>query len=77
MLLLLMQVSSNSFSIYAKVPNAQPGCVDDMTKLAYLHEPALLYILASRWELGKCAVKRLRWIEVNQDKKIRSSSWLS
>lgn len=47
------EVSSNSFCIYAKDPNAQLRCLDDMTKLAYLHEPALLYILSSRWELDR------------------------
>ncbi|KAJ7558148.1 hypothetical protein O6H91_04G026500 [Diphasiastrum complanatum] len=39
--------------VYAKDPDAKPGGVDDMTKLAYLHEPGLLQNLASRYELDE------------------------
>ena len=47
----VMQVVASVSSIHAKDPDAQPGGVDDMTKLAYLHEPGVLYNLASRYEL--------------------------
>eukprot|EP00250_Pteridium_aquilinum_P005479 c15564_g1_i1 orf=543-5159(-) len=39
-------------NVHPKDPDAQPGGVDDMTKLAYLHEPGVLYNLASRYELN-------------------------
>ncbi|KAJ7567450.1 hypothetical protein O6H91_02G148000 [Diphasiastrum complanatum] len=40
-------------NVHAKDTDAQPGGVDDMTKLAYLHEPGLLHNLASRYELDE------------------------
>jgi myosin-5 len=40
-------------SVHPKDSDAQPGGVDDMTKLAYLHEPGVLYNLASRYELDE------------------------
>ena len=39
-------------NVHPKDPDAQPGGVDDMTKLAYLHEPGVLYNLATRYELN-------------------------
>ena len=51
-----MQVETSISSIHAKDPDAQPGGVDDMTKLAYLHEPGVLYNLASRYELDEIYV---------------------
>jgi myosin-5 len=47
------EVTTSITSIHAKDPDAQPGGVDDMTKLAYLHEPGVLYNLASRYELDE------------------------
>ncbi|KAG0604572.1 hypothetical protein M758_10G181000 [Ceratodon purpureus] len=47
------EVTTNISSVHAKDPDAQPGGVDDMTKLAYLHEPGVLYNLASRYELDE------------------------
>ncbi|KAL3622382.1 hypothetical protein CASFOL_033793 [Castilleja foliolosa] len=40
-------------SIYPKDTEAPPAGVDDMTKLAYLHEPGVLYNLASRFALNE------------------------
>ncbi|XP_028075342.1 myosin-12-like isoform X1 [Camellia sinensis] len=40
-------------SIYPKDSEAPPAGVDDMTKLAYLHEPGVLYNLASRFALNE------------------------
>lgn len=40
-------------SIYPKDTEAPPAGVDDMTKLAYLHEPGVLYNLASRYTLNE------------------------
>ncbi|XP_059651763.1 myosin-12 [Cornus florida] len=40
-------------SIYPKDTEAPPAGVDDMTKLAYLHEPGVLYNLASRFSLNE------------------------
>jgi myosin-5 len=52
----VVQVATSISSIHAKDPDAQPGGVDDMTKLAYLHEPGVLYNLASRYELDEIYV---------------------
>ncbi|GMH18090.1 hypothetical protein Nepgr_019931 [Nepenthes gracilis] len=38
---------------YPKDTEAPPGGVDDMTKLAYLHEPGVLHNLAARYELNE------------------------
>ncbi|KAF5953341.1 hypothetical protein HYC85_006197 [Camellia sinensis] len=40
-------------SIYPKDTEAPPAGVDDMTKLAYLHEPGVLHNLASRFSLNE------------------------
>ncbi|CAL0326337.1 unnamed protein product [Lupinus luteus] len=40
-------------SIYPKDTEAPPAGVDDMTKLAYLHEPGVLYNLACRFSLNE------------------------
>ncbi|CAI9103295.1 OLC1v1001751C1 [Oldenlandia corymbosa var. corymbosa] len=40
-------------SIYPKDTEAPPSGVDDMTKLAYLHEPGVLYNLACRYGLNE------------------------
>ncbi|XP_024543080.1 myosin-11 [Selaginella moellendorffii] len=38
---------------HPKDTDTKPGGVDDMTKLAYLHEPGVLYNLSSRYELDE------------------------
>ncbi|CAL0310840.1 unnamed protein product [Lupinus luteus] len=40
-------------SIYPKDTEAPPAGVDDMTKLAYLHEPGVLYNLSCRFSLNE------------------------
>lgn len=40
-------------NIYPKDTEAPPAGVDDMTKLAYLHEPGVLHNLASRFALNE------------------------
>ncbi|KAF9609184.1 hypothetical protein IFM89_013574 [Coptis chinensis] len=46
-------VVANLSSIYPKDTEAPPAGVDDMTKLAYLHEPGVLQNLASRFTLNE------------------------
>ncbi len=38
-------------TVHPKDSDVQPGGVDDMTKLAHLHDPGVFYNLASRYEL--------------------------
>ena len=52
-----MQIVANLSSIYPKDTEAPPAGVDDMTKLAYLHEPGVLYNLASRYSLNEIYVR--------------------
>eukprot|EP00268_Persea_americana_P016978 TRINITY_DN18094_c1_g1_i1.p1 TRINITY_DN18094_c1_g1~~TRINITY_DN18094_c1_g1_i1.p1 ORF type:complete len:368 (+),score=59.28 TRINITY_DN18094_c1_g1_i1:217-1320(+) len=47
------KVVANLSSIYPKDTEAPPAGVDDMTKLAYLHEPGVLQNLASRFALNE------------------------
>jgi hypothetical protein len=44
-------------SIYPKDTEAPPAGVDDMTKLAYLHEPGVLNNLACRYSLNEIYVR--------------------
>lgn len=46
-------IAANLSSIYPKDTEAPPAGVDDMTKLAYLHEPGVLCNLASRYSLNE------------------------
>ncbi|EFJ10011.1 hypothetical protein SELMODRAFT_184226 [Selaginella moellendorffii] len=39
--------------LHSRDTDAQPGGVDDMTKLSYLHEPGVLYNLCSRYALDE------------------------
>lgn len=43
-------------NIYAKDPEASTCGVDDMTKLAYLHEPGVLQNLKSRYDMNEIYV---------------------
>jgi myosin-5 len=43
-------------SIYPKDTEAPPAGVDDMTKLAYLHEPGVLHNLACRYGINEIYV---------------------
>lgn len=54
-----MQIVADITSIYPKDTEAPPAGVDDMTKLAYLHEPGVLYNLASRFALNEIYVSHL------------------
>lgn len=47
-------------NIYPKDTEAPPAGVDDMTKLAYLHEPGVLHNLASRFALNEIYVSYIR-----------------
>ncbi|KAK4366137.1 hypothetical protein RND71_014017 [Anisodus tanguticus] len=42
-----------SSNIYAKDAEAPPSGVDDMTKLAYLHEPGVLHNLKARYDINE------------------------
>ncbi|XWS36398.1 hypothetical protein CRYUN_Cryun20dG0082200 [Craigia yunnanensis] len=46
-------VTTNLSKLYPKDVEAPAGGVDDMTKLPYLHEPAVLYNLATRYEINE------------------------
>ncbi|XP_023742461.1 myosin-12 [Lactuca sativa] len=46
-------IKANISNIYPKDTEAPPAGVDDMTKLAYLHEPGVLYNLAARFALNE------------------------
>ncbi|XVF80928.1 hypothetical protein PTKIN_Ptkin15bG0114700 [Pterospermum kingtungense] len=46
-------VTSKLSKLKPKDVEAPSGGVDDMTKLAYLHEPAVLYNLATRYEINE------------------------
>jgi len=50
------QIIADISSIYPKDTEAPPAGVDDMTKLAYLHEPGVLYNLACRFSLNEIYV---------------------
>lgn len=49
-----MVVSSSN--VYPKDAEAPPCGVDDMTKLAYLHEPGVLSNLKSRYDINEIYV---------------------
>ena len=44
-------------NIYHKDPEFPTGGVDDMTRLAYLHEPGVLQNLACRYEMDEIYVR--------------------
>ncbi|THU47876.1 hypothetical protein C4D60_Mb09t20270 [Musa balbisiana] len=46
-------VTAKTFKVHPKDPEAAPGGVDDMTKLAYLHEPGVLQNLRSRYDMNE------------------------
>ncbi|XP_072971215.1 myosin-6-like isoform X1 [Typha angustifolia] len=46
-------VTAKSSSVHPKDPEAAPCGVDDMTKLAYLHEPGVLQNLKSRYDMNE------------------------
>ncbi|KAG6469013.1 hypothetical protein ZIOFF_073710 [Zingiber officinale] len=46
-------VTANISSVHPKDPEASPCGVDDMTKLAYLHEPGVLQNLRSRYDMNE------------------------
>lgn len=49
--------------MYPKDTEAPPAGVDDMTKLAYLHEPGVLHNLACRFALNEIYVSQVTaWI---------------
>jgi hypothetical protein len=52
----LEQVIVKSSNVYAKDAEAPPCGVDDMTKLAYLHEPGVLQNLKSRYDINEIYV---------------------
>ena len=51
-----MQVVAKVSSVYPKDAEASPCGVDDMTKLAYLHEPGVLQNLKSRYDMNEIYV---------------------
>lgn len=51
-----MQVVVHASNVYPKDPEAPQCGVDDMTKLAYLHEPGVLQNLKSRYDINEIYV---------------------
>lgn len=51
------QVAVSSSRIYPNDVEAPSGGVDDMTRLQYLHEPAVLHNLATRYEINEIYVR--------------------
>ncbi|KAK4425365.1 Myosin-8 [Sesamum alatum] len=47
------EITATAAKIYPKDPEAPPSGVDDMTKLAYLHEPGVLQNLKSRYDVNE------------------------
>ncbi|KAJ0809696.1 putative myosin ATPase [Helianthus annuus] len=48
-----MEVVTKSSNVYPKDAEAPPFGVDDMTKLAYLHEPGVLNNMRSRYDINE------------------------
>lgn len=53
------QVAAKVSKIHLKDTETPAGGVDDMTKLSYLHEPGVLYNLATRYEINEIYVRVL------------------
>lgn len=53
-----LQVTAKVSSLYPKDDEASPCGVDDMTKLAYLHEPGVLQNLKSRYDINEIYVSK-------------------
>lgn len=51
------QVAVSLSRIYPNDVEAPSGGVDDMTRLQYLHEPAVLHNLATRYEINEIYVR--------------------
>lgn len=54
-----MQITVKMSSVHPKDPEASPCGVDDMTKLAYLHEPGVLQNLKSRYDMNEIYVSHI------------------
>lgn len=54
-----MQVTVKMSTVHPKDPEASPCGVDDMTKLAYLHEPGVLQNLKSRFDMNEIYVSHI------------------
>jgi hypothetical protein len=50
-------VTAKASHVHAKDPEESPCGVDDMTKLAYLHEPGVLQNLKSRYDMNEIYVR--------------------
>lgn len=59
MFLVNFQVVVKSCNLYPKDAEAPPSGVDDMTKLAYLHEPGVLHNLKTRYDINEIYVSVL------------------
>jgi len=66
-----LQVVVEASSIYHKDTEVPPSGVDDMTKLAYLHEPGVLDNLRSRYDINEIYV----CITVSNSSKCVSVAW--
>ncbi|KAG6536947.1 hypothetical protein ZIOFF_002025 [Zingiber officinale] len=53
-----MEVTAKISDVHPKGPEASPSGVDDMTKLAYLHEPGMLQNLRARYDINKIYVSK-------------------
>jgi hypothetical protein len=66
-----MQVVVKASDIFHKDTEVPPCGVDDMTKLAYLHEPGVLNNLRSRYDINEIYVR----ISVPNSNNIASVAW--
>ena len=53
----MQQVAVKASNVYPKDAEAPQCGVDDMTKLAYLHEPGVLQNLRSRYDMNEIYVR--------------------
>ena len=58
----LFQVTAKASHVHAKDPEESPCGVDDMTKLAYLHEPGVLQNLKARYDMNEIYVSLCKLI---------------
>lgn len=55
----IFQAVATAANVYPKDDEAPPEGVDDMTKLAYLHEPGVLYNLKCRYDINEIYVSTI------------------
>lgn len=59
-----LQVAINALRVHPKDPEAPFSGVDDMTKLAYLHEPGVLDNLKRRYDINEIYVSSVQYLYI-------------